>query len=225
MTHIEPEDLGLVEGLAADDPRRLHLESCPRCQARLEAYQEFLKERPLSEGAQPVVARARLRDAVRAELGASAARQATAAAPRSWWDSLTRIPRPALAVAGALAVVAVAFVGIRVLAPFGEEPITLRAGDATPAEGEVELISTKPLADDGIALAWRAVPGADGYELRALAIDLSFVASRAVGADTAATFAAHADSPIFAPARYVTVVALAGRDVVAESRPVALPRH
>jgi hypothetical protein len=40
------EQLADIATLAADDPRRAHLESCPRCRDRLAAYQEWLARGP-----------------------------------------------------------------------------------------------------------------------------------------------------------------------------------
>ena len=63
---VRIEHMADIELLPADDPRRRHVESCPRCRAVYAAYRDFMA--PAAADAGPEQARARLEAALEREM-------------------------------------------------------------------------------------------------------------------------------------------------------------
>ncbi|NOT33522.1 MAG: hypothetical protein HOP12_05045 [Candidatus Eisenbacteria bacterium] len=219
---VETEDLGLLESLPVDDPRRVHVAACARCQARLETYEEFLAERPLPVGADPAAARAHLRDVIHAQLSPRAPHRERSTTSRPAWTRWLGMSQPVLATVAVLIVAALIVLGGR-LPVFRSEPEVLRGVDGTSA-GEVTLISARVAPNGTLTLDWRSVSGADEYRLRALDVGLVPVATLPAGSDTSASFdVTRARSDSLAGARYVVVVAFSSGREIADSRPIPLP--
>ena len=65
---IDIEKIAEILELQADDPRRIHLEECPRCSSALLAYRAFLKAETVS-GSDPDEAEARLEAFIQSKIG------------------------------------------------------------------------------------------------------------------------------------------------------------
>jgi hypothetical protein len=172
---LDDAELDAARSLSPDHPHSRHLEACPRCFARLEAYRAFLAGEAV-EGARVVEAREDVRAALRRGMGLP---DAPGGEPR-----VIPMPRPArprydlgrvMAVAAAvLAVSALAvFVAPRVFAP-ADAP-TLRGVQQGEGAAELELLEPERLAS-GLVLRWRPVEGAVGYKVLFLRADLSELA-------------------------------------------------
>lgn len=136
------ETLRQAAALPAGDPRRDHVEACPRCAARLAALASFLDGGDVPAGADPDAADRRLAAALRDE------RNRRSAGGRRFGAGL-------LALA---AVLLLLVVGPGLLGDHEGPPAsgTLR-GDAAP--------DAFALRAEGRTLSWNAIPGADAYEV------------------------------------------------------------
>ncbi len=63
-----PEEITALAELEPGDPRRAHVDACPRCQAVLLSFQEFLAAEPLPEGARPKLASKHLERVLQREI-------------------------------------------------------------------------------------------------------------------------------------------------------------
>jgi hypothetical protein len=132
--------------------------------------------------------------------------------------------RPALAFA-ALAIVAGAgyWAGTSFLA--GREPLVLRAGEETPGAAPspaVTLLAPR-LGHERLTLRWRAVPGADAYEVLLLDDGFALLSRQATARDTVLELALPPRTGVDgAIPVYWQVVARRSGDVVAESVPAPL---
>jgi len=162
---IEPEALDETLALPEDDPRRMHLATCPKCRALLASHALFLAA---EGGDAPHVARADAQLTAFRERMLGIEPAATPAAPArrampasgSWWQAMfAPAMRPAWAVA-TIAVVAVA----AALWMRGAPPVdtTLRGGTAEP----MALHSPDYRPDGGVEISWEPFAGADHYEVR-----------------------------------------------------------
>jgi hypothetical protein len=242
--HIPDDELGLVLDLDPADPRRGHLDRCPRCYARMAEYRDFVAAQPGAPGARLGEARERLGEALEREIAGGAAERGTGRAvragggdeprPAPWLDRVTRglhLPRlrPELAMA-AIAVVIVA--GGAWLAFRGREGIPPPPGGEPTLRGEVvrgplTLEHPSVLADGALELAWTSMPGATRYQVRFVAPDLSDLATVEAGSDTRVILRRGSLPGGLASRALVTwqVVAMSGNDTLATSRatPVRLP--
>jgi len=212
---IDADQIGSVLELPADDPRRRHLEECPRCRNLARAYAAFIgAEAPA--GARPEEARRHLGGVIRAEAAKDAERSHEARQPfrwmQGWW-------RPAGIVAAAAAVVLVAAV------------VWMGRGPATPPllrseGGTAGALVTEPaaIADGAVHLTWHPVAGADRYQVRIYDADLDEVYRSVPGPDTSVVIP-RADIPVPEgnPGMVWRVHAFHGDDPVAVSAPGAIP--
>ncbi len=165
---IAPEEVGAVLALPAGDPRRAHLDTCPRCRALATAHRAFLEPPAPPAGARPDDADARLtawrERFFAAPDGAPAAtpvavRPAEARRSESrggWATLLAPAWRPAWAFAALVIVVGGALVMMR------RPESTLRGG--APAAVTIEVARWLP--DGGVRLAWHGSPDAARFEVR-----------------------------------------------------------
>lgn len=227
---IDEQALGDVLALPESDPRRRHVDECPRCRALAVSYRQFLE--PSSEEAASfgTAEDRRLTDFRERLTGVAAApsapmpdakARAAAPAPRSWSD---RLFAPALRPVWALVAIAIAF-GVMQLAPKSPHrsataPV-LRGGSAH------ELATATPsYAANGVTLAWSANPEADQYQLRFFSSALTEIGRRDLGRDTSVTLAI-ADLPAaYAGGETILwrVVALKGGDEIETSAPGSLQK-
>lgn len=168
---IRPDDLDDVLALAEHDPRRRHLETCPRCRSLVDAYALYgAEDAPREVGATQLAdADRRLSQALAREIGATAPSRVPAERRSDSW--LERLFQPALRPAWGLAAVALVLVTVslwpRTAGREGE--ITLRQDGGSSTEFAIEHAR-----GDGerIRVAWSAQPGADAYRLRFYSADL-----------------------------------------------------
>jgi len=229
-------DIALLPlGDEQEDSRRRHLERCPRCQARLADYRDFMAGTapcpPRDLQAALATLDADLREAVAGEAVAAEATRPDRARPRV--RSLhPGFAHPLARTAFALAALFLILVALDALPDRPQRrEIRLRAGEDRPAAGTaLGLEAPRPLSDGGLELSWRALPGADAYRLRLLAPDLGLLAERDCGSATwiRLTAAELAEARAAGAILVWQVEARAGGDPLAVSPPAtfALPaRH
>lgn len=173
------ESFAQVLLLHPGDPRRAHLEDCPRCSARRIALQSFLTMEPLPEGIDLDEARKRLSLAVRRQ--AAEAEFAGRRKPATL-RGLLLLPRwkPALGLAAALVLGTILIRST--LDRRTDSEILLRGDGAT----EQALVLLPPVAgsDGSIVLSWRKAPGAETYLVMIYGPDLAEIARFETGSDT-----------------------------------------
>lgn len=170
---LEPEELGDLESLPPDDPRRAHVATCARCQARLAALRAFEASPPLTP-ARAAEVRARLSTARQGWFAGSAARPASRPEPAgAWWRGLFG-PTLRPAWIGLAAVVLVVALIARFRGGQTPTPPVLRgpADSSASAYGEVELLMPRLLADGDFELRWHAAPGAKNYRIDIISVEL-----------------------------------------------------
>lgn len=171
----------------AGDPRRRHVEECPRCWARLVAFREFEAAVAAPPEAKLEQARASIGAALAREIGAPADASRVVEFPRGarrrgngpkWWAS----------AAALIAVAALALALSR--GPLsGEKPAVLRGEVASGSMGAAGLTLLEPVRTEAgaITLRWHAVPGAEHYRVTFLGADLAEIAALEPTSDTTFT--------------------------------------
>ena len=223
------------------DPRRQHLDHCPRCRARLIAFRSFLEGGPLPAGADLDAARAHLTAAVRKEARLPFAAP-PAPAPRahplgeSWLQRvrarLSARPagapaRPLLARpwAAALAFSGVAAVIVLLLVRPGahrQGEIVLRGGPEV--QEDLVLSPAETLADGSMLLRWRSISGAESYRVTFYAKNLEQIVQVSAGEANFLTIPA-ANLAALGPSGatvFWRVEAMAGGDPAVRSAPASL---
>jgi hypothetical protein len=214
----DEDALGVILESPADDPRRRHVESCPRCGARALSYQRFLE----AEAGESLRSEDHARLAtLRAELtgGPGVSRANTSAmrerARPGWREWFKPAWQSALAFA---AVVIVA--GVFLSRPEGERAV--RGPD--DARGTATAVAAR---NGDVRFAWPTVPEADRYEVRIHSTGLGLLARFDAGPDSALTVPASDMPPEYRDGQVVLfrVVALAGSDELAAgtARPLQMP--
>jgi hypothetical protein len=231
------DELEEIGRLAGDDPRRGHLDECPRCRARWASVQAFLSPPDEPAGADLADARARLPGALRREIFGEASRGETDRRERhgrgaeSGADSFVRRLRalrwPSLGPAFAAAVVLVVAVGIwRMLDPGGvEDQAPLLRRDGEVREDVIVGSEAHRLEDGRLSLSWTCTLEADSFVVLLYGSDLSELARHEAGPDPELVLAPSAlvardegGAPVFWRA-----IGLRGGDEVARSPLRSLP--
>ncbi len=201
-TCVRVEELGDLLELPADDPRRRHVEGCPRCRTLLASYARFLTPGTPPAGARLEQAEVRLTQVLRGALhGSSAAPAGPPASPDraparaqgrpGFWEQLRELAnapalRPAWAAVAILVVASVAFSLLDIRGPGRREPV-LRGGAPparTQAVAKPGLLPVAPASGGALRLGWTRVPGAEDYEVRLYSADLAQLAALGPTADT-----------------------------------------
>lgn len=207
------EILTEVAGLPPGDPRRAHLDDCPRCQARAADYLDFMAGGTAVPPDRLDAAMGSLKAALDAEIHPNV----TALPPR----------RPFLArpvVRGVLALAALLLIVIA-LSDLWERPrrdeIRLRAPEDEHAAAGLTLNPAEFLATGGVRLSWTAHPAADDYELLLLAPDLTLLETLTTAGETEMLVEAQVLERLLDSGRLFVwrVRALAGGDPLTESQP------
>ncbi len=201
--------------LPIGDPGRVHLETCPRCLARLADYHDFMTEGAEVPAGQLEAAMSDLESALAVEIYPNV--EPFRAAPRPL------IARPAVRGALALAALLLIIVALNGLWPRPREAdeIRLRTPETESLGAVIELLSPEQLAGGGLALSWSAMPGADDYELLLMAPDLSLLATLSSGGQTHLNLDAERLNAWLAGGQVFAwrVRALSGGDPIGESPP------
>ncbi len=217
---IEISEIATVLRLPADDPRRRHLEECPRCASRLLLYQRFLSQEEIP-GADPASADAHLARVMKSAID-SRKRPVDVPQGRGILERITQVlfPRPAWAAA---TVVLVAIVAVALWRPWTMDETILRSGD-TPRLETIPLSLAPPemLKDGSIRFTWRPMENAESYVVHIRTPDLTEVAI--FGAITDTSFVLHRSMlpPETPPVVLWRVVALQKGDEIGRSRPASL---
>lgn len=212
-----PEQLAAWEAAGAGDPRRRHVESCPRCLARRESLRLFRGDAPLPPGADLADAEARLGRFLGRELGAAPAPALLPARRdrprRAWWT-----PRPAWAAAAVVVLAVGAYLARDRIAP-EPRPVVVRGPEA-PAGTAPRLDPPTRQPDGGLALHWTPVTGADAYVVVLSGPGGRELTRRDTGGATACALApADLGAAAEATTLFVHVLALRGGDEIARSLP------
>ena len=165
-----------------DDPRRTHMNDCPRCRARVTAFAAFMQIDPLPEGARLEEARRHLTASLRDEVERpSPSRKART--PFSWFRISGPIWKPALGLASLLLIVGI-FLRVGSDRRIETGPV-LR--DAAPAASAGTPLMSGVSAGGGMELRWREVPSAEGYRVHIYGSDLVELSVLEVRSDTSIT--------------------------------------
>ncbi len=187
--------------LKADDPRRAHLDECPRCRAVMMSFEAFMDPADVPAEAKVADAEARLSAALEQEMGV------TRPAPTFWTPFRVRT----FAAAAAVLIVAVG------LSLFGGGP------EVIPADGPVLRGAGSPAApfrvemsklENGeFRISWPKIEGATAYRVVVYGEDLEAI----MGYDTESATAFKLEPP--AGAAFCRVIALRDGDELGTSEP------
>ncbi len=231
---IAEEALGNVLALPATDPRRRHVDECPRCRALAVSYREFLEpatEEVASYGSAEdrrlTEFRERLTGVATAPAPPASVRDAqarTVVPPRPVRSWSERLFGPALRPVWAIAAIAIAF-GVMTIVPksppgSATSP-TLRGGTSR------ELATAMPsYAAHGVTLVWSGNPEADHYQLRFFSTALAEIGRRDLARDTSVTLATGDLPAAYAGGETILwrVVAMKGGDELESSAPGSLKK-
>jgi hypothetical protein len=165
-----------------DDPRRMHMNDCPRCRARMTAFATFMQIDPLPEGARLEEARRHLTASIR-DVAARRSPSRKAWTPFSWFRISGPIWKPALGLASILLIVGI-FLQVGPDRRIETGPVLRDAAPVAPPG--VPLVSGAS-AGGGVQLRWRAVPSAEGYRVHIYGSDLVELSVLELRADTSIT--------------------------------------
>lgn len=219
MTDSCPAIERLVEiaELPPGDPRRRHLEDCPRCQARLADYGDFMAGAAEVPAEHFDDAMAHLERALAEEIHPDVK-------PFRPAPGRPFLNRPAVRGALALAAVLLLAISLNGLWTRPDPPdIRLRAPEGAGPGRTFEPGSARRLPGGDLSLSWQSYPGAEDYVVRILGADLSPRAELPAGADTSLRLAATrlrellGDETLFA----WQVLARSGGDTLARTAVVA----
>jgi hypothetical protein len=149
---VRIEHMADIELLPPDDPRRRHLETCPRCRAAYAAYRDFMTPPPDLDTKD---ARARLEAALEREMAVPASKVAGSIAPRrsARWVGWTAAAAALVVVAGVLWM----------------RPQAMRPQDAPVLRGPTArttlALASPVVTPEGVTLSWTAEPAATAYEV------------------------------------------------------------
>jgi hypothetical protein len=170
---VDVEEIEELLALSDDDPRRRHLDECPRCNAILTSYLAFL-EADDAAGAAPADAESRLAGFLETVTGHSPARPTeTVPGNDGFISKLTRalFLRPVWAAAAMVVVTA----GVLWWSPWSQQERVLRdAPQGVPGTGTPLDLHTPQIQPGGVVLlTWEPLEGADAYQVRLYGEDLA----------------------------------------------------
>ena len=222
---FDVEQIASVLELPADDARRRHLESCPRCRNLARLYVAFMKARPV-DGARPEEAREHLAQVILQAAGRADAPESTRQTSPSrktvsrrdagarWWPLWRLRPAGLLAAAAVITLVAVVLWQDHPTAP----PV-LR-DDRAPRPGTLSLRPAETVEGGGVRLTWTRDRGAERYEVRVYDAELDEVYRHPAVPDTTLVLRlSDIPAPSGSPGFVWRVHAFHGDDVVAVSPP------
>jgi hypothetical protein len=213
----EIEHLAEVMRLPGTDPRRQHVDQCPRCRARAALYQRFLDPGALPAGSNLADARRRMRATLEREIAAEAGQRP------SLLDALRPlfrpVWRPALGLVGVAAAV-ILIVRLTGMPEPGDGVSVLRergvASRAIPV-----LLQPIHEADRTTVLRWKSAPDADAYQVILFGTDLREKARYSAAADTFLRIGP-GQLDALPPSLFWAVAALRGGDEIGRTEPRTL---
>jgi len=226
-----PSETALYElaGIAPTDPRMSHVEACPRCAAKLAAYEAYLQGDAPAE-ARPQEARRTLdsfiereivgaageADAIEREAGLGPEPRGFVRRLTAWWTSPAARPAVAFAV---LAMVAIASLWLVRRSEIGTP---VMRGDTRPG---ATFMTTGPVTSHqgSLELSWNSVPGAERYEVEILDQNLDLLLAQTTTDTTLILGNLPTPDGVTAPTTWRVIAQGGGRDM-ARSRPEPLPR-
>ncbi|MFC1572231.1 hypothetical protein ACFL6M_01405 [Candidatus Eisenbacteria bacterium] len=219
------EELVAIAELASDDPGRRHLDSCARCQARLETYLEFMRADGECRQDQIDWALDRLGEKLDGEIlgtdgqgsGSEDVRK------RSLFHFRSPLIRSALAVAACL-LLYFALDGVwdrTTPGDNGSGDILLRSDDSAVQTGEIALATPDYIGNGGVELRWQPYPEAESYIVRILDTQLDEVARIPVGLEALLRLdsSRQQDLPAGEGVYAWIVIAISRGDEIAHSKP------
>jgi hypothetical protein len=224
------EDLAGIAELPANDPRRSHVDRCPRCRARLATYEEFLRAEGECDPAELSWALDRLGKELDRAIPPAGRMVRSDQPPARAKRTAPSFLRPAFARwALAAAAALLLFLGLNGiwLGPGAGRhlpgEIRLRGEGVARSESDLPLAQPTRLPDGGIELDWSAVPTVDHYQVLVLDARLEEIAR--VPADSNRSIRLAADrlrELLPGPGIYaLVVIGESGRDEIARSQPAS----
>lgn len=214
------EEFEELAALEMADPRRVHLENCPRCRARLTAFRSFMEMKPLPVGVRMDDARRHLTEAIRREAASPLQWTLPRRPSTSWFRFARPIWRPVVGFASALLVVGIF---LQVTRDRGADyPPVLR--DVGTPQAARALPVGAVLDNGSIQLRWRSIPAAEGYRVLFYGVDLAELLRLEAGSDTTLNVPYEQVARLGAPGSSVfwRVAALQNGDAVSLSPPATL---
>ncbi len=171
---FEAGEIAEVLSLGAEDPRRRHLEGCPRCRALALSFRDFVEPGPVPAGARSAEAAERLSQAIAREIEAGARRAASrprTGALRRWLEGWLGRPslRPVWVTASVVVVAGAAVIAIL----SRPAPESVLRGER-PAALALQPVRQQPGGE--LRLRWEPLAGAVSYQVRLYATSLEEVA-------------------------------------------------
>ncbi len=203
---IPVDQLGTLKQLNAEDARRRHAASCPRCSSLLFAYEEFVRANERADASVPE-AEMHLARFIAEQVGESPSVRVSGAPRRGrrWFDfSVLRI---------SAAVAAVLLIAVIFWQPWQSQEIVYR-GEASAQFTGLRAIAA---ADGSVDVSWDVVKNADAYRVTILKQDLEEITRLEAGN----ALSVHLDSDM--AAYYWQVTALADGGEILTSDPQRLP--
>jgi hypothetical protein len=216
---IEIDQIANVLKLSPDDPRRRHLDECPRCASRSLMYRRFLAGEPVP-GADPASADAHLAAVMKAAIDG----RSQADDGRERGGFLARATRAWLgraALAGAAVAVAVV-VAVTWWKPWTTPETVLRGDKTSLGVQQLPLEASQMVADGGVRLTWRSVDGADSYIIRLRTPELDEIALLGPTTDTSLVIHRSTLPPETPSVILWRVIARQNGDEIRRSRPASL---
>lgn len=155
---FQAEELSELLDLEEADPRRRHLDECPRCRALLAEYRDFLKPPSEISGTNLDEAGSRLRGALKREIYEGEAASPVKRVVES------RTFRVLMALAATICVILIAY-SFKEDRPPESDGIVLREEPGAGRERKIELLPIQPLREGAVKLSWRAAEGADAFKV------------------------------------------------------------
>ena len=229
---IDIEKIPEILELPVDDPRRIHLEECPRCSSALLTYRDFLKAEA-APGADTSDAEKRLSSFIQSKIDDTSS--VKAADNNIFGASVTgEVPeRPGFPasiartlflrpvwITAALVLIAA---GLMWWQPWTEDKPVLRGTSTTVETGRVIDLAAPQLQDNGsMRLTWKPITGADSYQVYIYDQDLTELIRLAPVSEPTIDLR-RSMLPSGAPENLLwSVIALDGGDKIAISPPALL---
>jgi hypothetical protein len=219
----EIERLAEVMRLPGSDPRRQHVDECPRCRARAALYQRFLDPGALPAGANLEDARRRMSAALEREIAGASADVGKAGRRPSFFEAIRPffqpVWRPAMGIVGVAAAVLLIVRLTGTPGPGDGSPVLRER--ATASRAIPVLLQPIHAADHAIVLHWKSAREADAYQVILFGTDLREKARYSAAADTFLRLAPERLSEL-PQSLFWAVAALRGGDEIGRTQPLTL---